>query len=144
MRPFYGFMFHGQTISDALKFDQGSNKKYNFGEGVVSKITLKCSEITLSLLTAFIILHSWNYCYNSRVSRGNETNVKTQLFRREENKRLVSFCRGMFTLLTNLSVPRRNETNHNFIVISFIPSWNVFVCEENKRSMRECKQSGLS
>ena len=59
---------------------------------------------------------------NSRVSRGNETNVKTQLFRREENKRLVSFCRGMFTLLTNLSVPRRNETNDNFIVISFISS----------------------
>ena len=58
----------------------------------------------------------------SRVSRGNETNVKTQLFRREENKRLVSFCRGMFTLLTNLSVPKRNETNHDFIVISFIPS----------------------
>ena len=58
----------------------------------------------------------------ARVSRGNETNVKTQLFRREENKRLVSFCRGIFTLLTNLSVPRWNETNHNFIVISFIPS----------------------
>ena len=58
MRPFYGFMFHGQSISDALKFDQGSNKKYNFGEGVVGKITPGCSEITLSLLTAFIILHS--------------------------------------------------------------------------------------
>ena len=81
---------------------------------------------------------------NSRVSRGNETNVKTQLFRREENKRLVSFCRGIFTLITNLSVSRWNETNHNFIVISFIPSWNVFVCEENKCSMREWKQSGLS
>ena len=58
----------------------------------------------------------------SRVSRGNETNVKTQLFRRKENKRLVSFCPGIFTLLTNLSVPRWNETNHNLIVISFIPS----------------------
>ena len=90
------------------------------------------------------VLHTCIRHVHSRVSRGNETNVKTQLFRREENKRLVSFCRGMFTLLTNLSVPRRNETNHNFIVISFIPSWNVFVCEENKRSMREWKQSGLS
>ena len=65
---------------------------------------------------------SENGLKSSRVSRGNETNVKTQLFRREENKRLVSFCRGIFTLLTNLSVPRWNETNHNFIVISFIPS----------------------
>ena len=81
---------------------------------------------------------------NTRVSRGNENNVKTQLFRREENKRLVSFCRGIFTISTNLSVPGWNETNHNFIVISFIPSWNVFVCEENKCSMREWKQSGLS
>ena len=40
MRPFYGFMFHGQTISDALKFDQGSDKKYNFGERVVGKYLL--------------------------------------------------------------------------------------------------------
>ena len=94
------------------------------------------------LMSASLIEFSALFSTYSRVLRGNKTNVKLQLFRREENKRLDVAAYLLWSQAKGIS--RWNEMNYIFNVISFIPSWNVFVSKENKCSVREWKQSGIS